>query len=75
MASITPAALAGALDVSEVWVREILRANYWEQAPGKGGRWKITPAMAEKVHGIISEWRLEEIDHLFVSEVRTQVRA
>ena len=51
MASITPAALAGALDVSEVWVREILRANYWEQAPGKGGRWAITPAMAGRSTG------------------------
>lgn len=62
---INPATLAETLDVSPLWVRDLLRANFHEQAPGKGGRWEVTHEMAMLVAALVADWRLQQIDLLF----------
>jgi hypothetical protein len=64
-AYISPIQLAEILDCPPHWVRDILRANYWDDAPGKGGRWRIDHEMALKVAGVVASWRANTIDHVF----------
>lgn len=49
MTILTPQTLAFILDLDEREVRAKLRYFYPDSAPGKGGRWMITPRMAQKV--------------------------
>jgi hypothetical protein len=64
---ISPAELAEILGCPPYWVRGILRANFWEQAPGKGGRWEVDHEMATKVAEIVNIWRVDEIDGLLLA--------
>lgn len=64
--TITPNALGEALQVSPYWVREILRARFHDAAPGKGGRWEITPKMAREVVRVVSAWRETQALALFL---------
>ena len=65
--TITPIELAEVLDVAPIFVRNILRAEYEDDAPGKGGRWEIDEEMAAKVAEVVQDWRQQRIDWLFTA--------
>jgi len=49
MTIITPRELAYILDIEETEARSWLRHFFPDSAPGKGGRWMVTPRMARQV--------------------------
>lgn len=46
MKTLPVLSLAITLDVEPYDLRQFLRAQFPKAAPGKGGRWQVTPAMA-----------------------------
>ena len=41
--------LSDSLDVPEKRLRDWLREDFRDRAPGKGGHWELTPEMVERI--------------------------